>query len=74
MKYAAMFLPIRLAAGELGIPMTVLDHAAKAGIVPSLHVGGRWLFDQESTHAALVELAHAQAVERRISAAEGATS
>ena len=52
-----VFMPLRRAAGLLGVPITWLKEEAEAGRVPSLMIGRRRLFNLEAVEHVLVERA-----------------
>jgi len=51
------FVPIRRAASDLGVPITWLQSEAKAGRIPAIRAGRRWLVHFEQASQALTQMA-----------------
>ena len=51
------FVPIRRAASILGVPITWLQSEAKAGRIPAIKAGRRWLVHLERARIKLAEYA-----------------
>lgn len=56
-----VFLPLRRAAGRLGVPANWLRREALAGRVPYLRVGRRMLFNPAAVEGALLNRASQEA-------------
>jgi hypothetical protein len=56
-----LFLPIRHAASRLGVPGAWLLSEAKAGRVPSLRAGRRWLVNPAAVERVLLDRAQRSA-------------
>ncbi len=54
------FVPVIQASHELGVPTAWLNREAKAGRIPSIRAGRRWLVHLERTRTKLAESAEHQ--------------
>ena len=56
----ARYIPLRHAAGRLGLPVAYLRREAEAGSIPALRCDRRWFVDWLATEAAIRERAAQQ--------------
>lgn len=54
------FVPIRRAASNLGVPIAWLQAEAKAGRIPAIKAGRRWLVHLERTRIKLAKHAESE--------------
>jgi|GEM_PF-5999960 len=50
------FVPIRRAASIFGVPLSWLQAEAKAGRIPAIKAGRRWLIHLDRTRSKLAEI------------------
>lgn len=56
-KIKTTFVPIRRAASDLGVPIAWLESEARAGRIPAIKAGRRWLVHLELARTKLAESA-----------------